>query len=259
MDKDLNPVGDYDYLPLEFYDTIHLRALKSTSSPHHWLVRRAGYRAVFDWTQQRSSLDLTSMIAVFKLELFRPQQQIEFPWDGNNASVKIVEARLAGQPIELIWNADRTAFFLTVPSAGVSQLEFVLLPTTVEEGGGRRLQFPIPPISQSQLRIQTPFDAPDIQVVTSVGEVLMDAQSGEKVRGTGARGIVVTALVHKHDSPFERPSARRAAAGLAQDPPQRSARFSRGGREVSSSVIKRSHRSAHTPVRSTAASASHRG
>ena len=50
-------------------------------------------------------------------------------------SVKIVEARLAGQPIELIWNADRTAFFLTVPSAGVSQLEFVLLPTTVEEGG----------------------------------------------------------------------------------------------------------------------------
>ena len=33
MDKDLNPVGDYDYLPLEFYDTIHRRARESTSSP----------------------------------------------------------------------------------------------------------------------------------------------------------------------------------------------------------------------------------
>ncbi len=122
VDKNLQPVGDYDYLPVEFYDALHRRDQVGTTSPRDWLVRGATYRAVFNWTEQRSSLDLTSMTAVYQLELFRPQQRINFPWHEKDHAVQLLEVRLAGQPVELAWNADRTAFSFEVLAEGVTQI-----------------------------------------------------------------------------------------------------------------------------------------
>ncbi len=181
IDKELKPVGDYDYVPSELYDILYQRVDESASTPQHWLVRHATYHATFTWTRQHSSIDLTSLTALYQLELFRPGQRISFPWRGDDPAVQILEARLAGQPIELVWNNERTAFFITVPDQGVTRLEFVLLPTTTDEAGTRELKFSIPSLSRAQLRIETPFDAPDIEVMAAVGEAGIVAEAGERL------------------------------------------------------------------------------
>jgi hypothetical protein len=129
---DLKPKGDYDYVPLDFYYTLRREAREQQDANRTWLVRRATYRAVFNWTQRRTSLDLTSLTAAYQLELFDQLQRIEFPWNGNREEARLLEARLGGQPIELNWNEDRTGFFITVPSAGLTQLEFVIRPMITE-------------------------------------------------------------------------------------------------------------------------------
>lgn len=180
VDQNLQPVGQYDYLPLDFLDALRRRAGES-SSGQDWLVRRANYRAVFNWTQQRSTLDLASLMAVYQLELYRPGQQIIFPWRADDPAVQIREARLGGQPIQLLWNRERTAFQLTVPAEGITQLELVLLPITTEDAGGRALEFAIPTLARSQLRIEAPFDAPVVEASSAVGETSVDIESGDQL------------------------------------------------------------------------------
>lgn len=170
VDEDLEPVGSYYYLPEEFYDILLGRGKDNTWSSRQWIVRRGTYRARFKWSGQRSSVELTSLTAVYQLEFFQPRQEIEFPWDGNSRSVEILEALLSDQPIELKWNSDRTAFFLAPPGEGIAKLELVLRPTTTEKWGTRRLEFPIPRLSRAQVSLETPVDAPRIQVTSAVGE-----------------------------------------------------------------------------------------
>ncbi len=118
VDATFAPVGQYDYLPREFYDALHLRASQQGNARHEWFLRQATYRAVFNWRQQRSALDLTTMTAVYQLEVLHTQGRLEFPWDGQPGGVELLEARLDGQPIELVWNAARTAFSLRMPAVG---------------------------------------------------------------------------------------------------------------------------------------------
>lgn len=181
VDADMQPVGDYDYLPTPFYDALHRRATADESARQQWIVRRGVYRAVFNWTRQRTSLDLTSLTAVYEFELFKPLQRIAFPWTGDDSKVQILEARLAGQPIELIWNADHSAFFITVPPSGQTRLELVLLPTTTEESGSRRLAFPIPALARSLLRLEAPSDTPEIEVPSALGEARTADEDGTRV------------------------------------------------------------------------------
>ncbi|MFW6169685.1 MAG: hypothetical protein ACODAD_04280 [Planctomycetota bacterium] len=181
VDEDRKPVGDYNYLPAEFYDLVHRRGERNAASPRHWLARRSTYRAVFNWARQRSSLELTSLTAIYQLELFQPQQRIQFPWDGKNSAVQILEAHLGGQPIELNWNGDRSSFSVTVPSEGLARLELVLWPATTDEASIRSLRFPIPPLSRSQLHLETPVDAPPIQVASAIGETARLVEPGERL------------------------------------------------------------------------------
>ncbi|MFO7906122.1 MAG: hypothetical protein R6U98_25920 [Pirellulaceae bacterium] len=188
VDEDGNPVGDYNYLPAEFYDLVHRRGEQSAASPRHWLARRGTYRAVFNWARQRSSLELTSLTVIYQLELFQPQQRVQFPWDGKNSGVQILEARLGGQPIELNWNGDRSSFSITVPGEGLARLELVLWPATADDAGIRNLRFQIPPLARSQLHLETPVDAPPIEVVSAIGETGKVVEPGERLIELGPAG-----------------------------------------------------------------------
>jgi YD repeat-containing protein len=180
VDDELKPAGDYDYLPNPFFNMLRRRAQDSGGPLRSWLARRSSYRAVFNWTRQRSSLDLVSLTAVYEFELVEPEQRIEVPWNGNDLSAEILEARLAGQPIELVWNSTRTAFFFKISNVGITQLELVLLPATNSTQGTRSLRVQIPPLSRSQLTIESPIDGPRIDVVAAAGETLAENRSGAR-------------------------------------------------------------------------------
>ncbi len=169
VDEDLQPVGDYDYLPQDLYYLLHRVNSGRGASLNTWLARGGDYRAVFSWTRQRSSLDLTSLTVIYQLESYQPGQQIEFPWNGNDPRVQLLEARLAGQPIELLWNSTRTAFFLTLANPGMTPLEFVLLPALEDRQSDRALAVPIPALAHSVLTIEAPMDAPTIEVPSARG------------------------------------------------------------------------------------------
>ena len=178
VDADLAPVGQYDYLPLEFYDALHRRARESQGSHRNWLVTRATYRAAFNWRQQRSLLDLTTMTALYQLEMLQSLARFEFPWDGKSGGIELLEARLDGQPVELNWNAQRTGVVLPPPSVGLHQLELVLRPATREEPGERSLRFGVLPAACAHLQIEVPFGAPGIQLPSALGSVSVDPVTG---------------------------------------------------------------------------------
>jgi len=178
VNAELMPVGEYDYLPLDFYDALHLRAGRQIVARDAWFVGQATYRAVFDWRQQRSSLDLTSLTAVYQLEVVRTRGQLEFPWDGEAGGVELLEARLDSKPVEFTWNTARSGFWVQLPGPGSFQFELVLRPELREQPGERSLQFAVPPVAQARLEVEAPFGAPDVRVPGAVGSSYVDPESG---------------------------------------------------------------------------------
>ena len=185
MNEDREPFGEYDYLPLEFYDAIHRQAAEGGAGGQDWLVRRATYRTAFSWLQQRSSLELLNLTVVYQLGSLRSGQTIVFPWNGGSQDVQLLEGRLAGQPIELKWNADRSSFSFRIEGTGEYQLELVLQPLIREVAGERSLKFEIPGIAHAQLHIQLPFGAPKVQVDSARGSVYVNPESGEQTAELG--------------------------------------------------------------------------
>jgi hypothetical protein len=179
VDDELRPTGEYDYLPQEFYDAIFQLVKQGSSGGRGWLIRSALYQPNFAWRRSQSELELTSMTAVFQLEALQPSQQVDFPWQDKTDAVDILEARLAGQPLELRWNAERTSFGLTLSTVGVSQLELVLRPRTRRDSDWREISFPIPVVPRSRLQIGLPTDAGTIDLPTCMGGSVLSPESGE--------------------------------------------------------------------------------
>ena len=167
VDEQRKPVGQYDYLPLPFYDALHRRVRAESDPGSAWLVRRATYLARFQWKPLHTAMELASLIAVYQVEVFRPGQEVVFPWNGDSPDVQVLEAILAGQPVELNWNEDRTAFSLRVDAEGISQLELVLRPRTRELPQGRIIRFGIPAVAQSELHVQSESGSPPVDVVSA--------------------------------------------------------------------------------------------
>ncbi len=172
------PVGQYDYLPMQFYETIHRSGAKGSQAEREPLIRSAFYHAVFNWRHQRSALNLTSLIARYQLEVFLPNQWVAFPWSSDVQQIEILEARIGGKPAELVWNSDRTTFSVLVSSPGIAELELVLRAAIGETQTSRELDFPIPRIPQSILRIEAPADAVGIKVPSALGTFFLDIDSG---------------------------------------------------------------------------------
>jgi hypothetical protein len=190
VDEQLQPVGQYDYLPLPFYDALHQRVRAESDPTSGWLVRRATYLARFQWQPLRTALELASMTAIYQVEVFRPGQQVVFPWNGNSPDVQVLEASLAGQPVELSWNGDRTAFSLRVDAEGISQLELVLRPQTRELPHGRIIRFGIPAIAQSELHVQSAFGSPPVDVVSARGSIYVNTELGEQHAELGPTSVL---------------------------------------------------------------------
>ncbi len=178
VDSALAPVGQYDYLPAELYDALHLRAGPQNGARDAWFLRRATYRAVFNWRQQRSALDLTTMTAAYELDVVHSSGRLDFPWDGLTSSVALLEAHLDDQPVEPTWNAAKSAFSIRVPGPGTFRLELVLRPAVREEPGQRSLRFAVPPVARARLLVESPFGAPDVQAPSAVGSSQIDPGSG---------------------------------------------------------------------------------
>lgn len=180
VDRQWQPVGQYDYLPLALYDELHQRRQDENGLSAGWLVRRATYLARFQWKALRTSLELTSLTAIYQLESLRPSQRISLPWDGDSRDVQLLEARLAGQPVELEWSVDRKSFSVPIPSAGSFQLELVLRPETRDQPGSKTIRFAIPVIAQSELHVQSVPGAPPVDVVSAGGSLYVNPELGEQ-------------------------------------------------------------------------------
>lgn len=178
VDTTSTPVGQYDYLPLEFYEALQARASRRDTAGNTWFLRQAVYRAIFSWRQQRSTLDLTSLTAEYQLEVLRAPVRIEFPWDGGLGGAELLEARLDGQPVELVWNAARTAFTLPVTEAGTCPLELVLRPEAREELGERMLRLTVPPVARSELQVELPSGASGVRVASARGSSYVNPETG---------------------------------------------------------------------------------
>ncbi len=181
IDDQLAPVGEYNYLPLEFYDEIHRRASQGGDHRGDWVIQSAGYRAVFAWREQRAALDMTDLIALYQIEVTRPQQRVTINWPGDAARRNILEARLGGQPAELLWNEAYTAFSVLVPQSGTNQLELVVRPHVQTDSSTRFVKMAIPAVNRSRVRIEAPMDAAGIEVRSRIGATQLDAESGEQI------------------------------------------------------------------------------
>ena len=178
VDGNLNATGQYDYLPVEFYDALHRRANDSERSTRDWLATEATYRALFNWRQQRTTLDLTSLTAQFRVEVLQPGKDVEIPWDGHTGNCELLEARLDGQPVQPIWNAERTRISLPIRTDGSHDLEFVLRPTTREQPGEQSLEIAVFPVATARLLLELPVGAPEVLVASALGTSQISPETG---------------------------------------------------------------------------------
>ena len=184
VDENQQPTGQYNYLPVDFYDALHRRANDADRSARDWLATDATYRAVFNWRQNRTTLDLTSLTAQYRVEVLQPGKDVEMPWDGQAGRCELLEARLDGQPVQPLWNAERTRIALPLRTAGAHDLEFVLRPATREQPGEQSLVMSIFPVATARLFLEVPVGAPKVQVPSAQGTSQLNPETG----------VVITAL-----------------------------------------------------------------
>lgn len=206
VDGNQQPTGQYDYLPVDFYDALHRRANEADRSARDWLATDATYRAVFNWRQQRSTLDLTSLTAQFRVEVLEPGKDVEIPWDGRPGSCELLEARLDGQPVQPIWNSERTRIALPLRIAGTHELEFVLRPATREQPGEQSLVMSILPVATARLLMEVPVGAPEVHVPSAHGTSQVNPETGVVVVALGpARQLEMRWQAKPSDDQITRP------------------------------------------------------
>lgn|GEM_PF-1542481 len=199
VDKENNPVGQYDYLPEEFFDELHRRTEKTSQSKSGWLLTDAEYRAEYDWSAVRNRLENPAFAVTVKLEVLLAAQSIQLPVP--RATVELSNVELNGQEVAINWSVTGEAFILEVDEPGSYTLTYQLRPNIRRIDGKRAIRFEIPRIPSTRLVFPDSADMPVISVLEGRGTVRRQLPSSDLVAELGACGRLGFAWAWQSPSP----------------------------------------------------------
>ena len=183
VDEENRPSGEYNFVPEEFFDELHRRSSQLTQRQKSWLIRSAHYVSGWEWSTDRQQLLDGVITATYQLEVLEDGENILLPIRADQ--VQVGDVLIDGQPVQLeISSQDRRLSFV-VDQAGSYELSLRLTPQRQQQDGYSFIQFSIPAVSHSQLRLQLPTDAPLPQLPGCIGMMSHDEVSGQLVAELG--------------------------------------------------------------------------
>jgi hypothetical protein len=170
-------------VPERFFDELYRRSAQLSQRQRNWLIRSAHYVSSWEWSADMQQLLDGAITATYQLEVLKDGEQIRLPIRADQ--VQVGDALLDGQPVQLeISPQDRQLSFL-IDQAGSYELSLRLTPRRQRQDGFSFIQFSVPPVAHSQLRLQLPVDAPLPHLPGCIGMTSHDEVSGQLVAELG--------------------------------------------------------------------------
>lgn len=149
IDADQRPVGEYVYVPLDFY-TLLYRAPEREELPP-WLVRSAAYE--FATTPENpSSGNFTLRL---EIESLAANAKVSLPLHRGEIHLLEGRAMLDGEPIPLDWDEAGTFLRFGIERPGIYQLELGFSAAAKMENGAASWNVAIPQAARAALRIKS--------------------------------------------------------------------------------------------------------
>jgi hypothetical protein len=184
VDDKNQPAGQYNFVPPPFFDELHRRSARLTQPEHNWLIRSAQYVSSWEWSQDMQQLLDGTVLATYQLAVLKDKEKIRLPIRVDQ--VHVGDILLDGQPVQQleISPQDHQVSF-RVEKAGNHELSLRLTPRRQRQDGFSFIQFSVPSVSNTQLRLQLPVDAPRPSLPDCIGMTSHDDVSGQLVAELG--------------------------------------------------------------------------
>ena len=191
IDEQNKKVGDTYYLSSTLFDAVHQES-SNEKAPLSWLLTKAQYRLVFNWTEDRSQIAVGYCVAQMQIEVLGHQARIELPFGGAVAEKDAYQLTVDGKVPGDLSRVNGRSFSFTLDEPGIYLIN-ARVPVRMEEVGGmRRVDCTIPPLVTSQLEIDFPAEAVPPEVLSARGSVEEDKiQSRLKVQLGDVDRIIV--------------------------------------------------------------------
>lgn len=173
------PEGKYVYVPLALHQALWSDSVRTPGQPPSWTLIEANYDGVLEPSADQSRLELTTINADFELMVTQDQGVVPFPLAPEAAAALRREAFLDGRPVQLQWDAVRSALLLPIRQSGRHHLQVSFSTVTVVESGRARMRFPIPATPQAALLLTSPQDLQSLEIPSSRGAILRREATGQ--------------------------------------------------------------------------------
>lgn len=171
VDSENQPVGDYVFLPADFYELLLRRGASSNSSQSAWMLRDAQYDLLLAPSASDEVVRAEQLSATYTITT--PQNATRVALSLKRNEVRLIEGRcqLDGAATSANWSADGNELLIDVPTAGDHKLALAFAIETRVEPQQSRVAIQIPSIARSTLRISSPVALQRLEVPLSLGAI----------------------------------------------------------------------------------------
>ena len=173
-DKNGKSTGDYVLIPQALHR--RLQPASADSASPTWLLKSAVYRANLIRQTGAAELLVDSVVGEYNLWVPAAGFEIELPVPAKSATLLEREARLNGRPIQLEWNAARSAVTLPIRDPGAHQLTMTFRLTNSPSTASVDLR--IPRAANSTLFLNAPEDLTFLETSSATGATFREDSTG---------------------------------------------------------------------------------
>ncbi|ADB18720.1 hypothetical protein Psta_4067 [Pirellula staleyi DSM 6068] len=169
VDAENKPVGDYVFVPPNFYETLLRREASVTTSQTPWLIRDAQYDLQLSPSVTDEVVRAEMLAVTYTITTQKQAEKVAIPL--KRAELRLVEGRaqLDGFPASAVWSEDGNSLLLDIPAAGDHKLKLAFALETRVEPQQSRVTVSIPKVAHAALRISSPVALQRLEIPSALG------------------------------------------------------------------------------------------
>jgi hypothetical protein len=204
-----NPVGDYVYVPRDFYEFLVKREAVFHGRSNKWMIQSAEYRAAATAMSKDGSVEINTITAVYRIQTLADDVTITLRLPAGTARNLERTATLNGKSIRLDRVSENEVVEVEIWEAGTYRLELTFRVSTVAEAGWNVVELPIIPVWDATLHVSTFADIEQVEVATRLGSVQSNIQQAHIAADLGPVNRLSIRWPMKTSMMDDTPSARQ--------------------------------------------------